>query len=188
MPYKYTIEDPPLAKFLFSSSRTALFWLIVRVYVGWVWLSAGWVKIQSAEWVGVKAGQALSQFIEVAVLKVSGAHPDVQLWYGWFLENMVLPNAADWSHLITWSEFFVGLALITGTLTGLAAFAGAFLNFNYLLAGTVSINPILFVLTIGLILAWKVAGFIGMDRVLLPFLGTPWHPGFYFEGKEKKQK
>jgi thiosulfate dehydrogenase [quinone] large subunit len=26
------------------------------------------------------------------------------------------------------------------------------------------------------ILAWKVAGYYGVDRVLLPMLGTPWRP------------
>jgi thiosulfate dehydrogenase [quinone] large subunit len=26
-------------------------------------------------------------------------------------------------------------------------------------------------------LAWKVAGYYGVDRYLLPMLGTPWHPG-----------
>ena len=26
-------------------------------------------------------------------------------------------------------------------------------------------------------LAWKVAGYYGVDRWLLPMLGTPWHPG-----------
>ena len=26
-------------------------------------------------------------------------------------------------------------------------------------------------------LAWKVAGYYGLDRYVLPLLGTPWHPG-----------
>jgi thiosulfate dehydrogenase [quinone] large subunit len=26
-------------------------------------------------------------------------------------------------------------------------------------------------------LAWKVAGYYGVDRYLLPLLGTPWQPG-----------
>jgi thiosulfate dehydrogenase [quinone] large subunit len=56
-----------------------------------------------------------------------------------------------------------------------------FMNLNYLLAGTVSINPVLFVGGIGLILAWKVAGYIGLDRFVLPKLGTPWQPGELFD-------
>jgi hypothetical protein len=49
-------------------------------------------------------------------------------------------------------------------------------NMSFLLAGSDSINPVLFTLAIGLILAWKVAGYYGFDRYLLPMLGTPWRP------------
>ncbi|MBI2247683.1 MAG: DoxX family protein, partial [Armatimonadetes bacterium] len=31
-----------------------------------------------------------------------------------------------------------------------------------------------------LILAWKVAGYYGVDAYLLPALGTPWKPGKAF--------
>ncbi len=56
-------------------------------------------------------------------------------------------------------------------LTGLAAFFGGFMNFNYLLAGSVSVNPILLVLEIGLVLAWRIAGWWGIDRWLVPAPG-----------------
>jgi thiosulfate dehydrogenase [quinone] large subunit len=59
-------------------------------------------------------------------------------------------------------------------LTGIAAFFGVFMNLNYLLAGTVSVNPVLGFLGIFLVLAWRVAGYYGVDRYLLPLLGTPW--------------
>ncbi len=45
---------------------------------------------------------------------------------------------------------------------------------NFMLAGAVSINPIIGTLAILLVLAWRVAGYYGMDSVLLPLLGTPW--------------
>jgi thiosulfate dehydrogenase [quinone] large subunit len=48
------------------------------------------------------------------------------------------------------------------------------MNLNFLLAGTVSVSPVLFFLGILLILAWKNAGYLGVDRYLLPALGTPW--------------
>jgi thiosulfate dehydrogenase [quinone] large subunit len=47
---------------------------------------------------------------------------------------------------------------------------------SFLLAGSASTNPVLFTMAIGVILAWKVAGYYGVDRWLLPMLGTPWHP------------
>lgn len=69
----------------------------------------------------------------------------------------------------------MGLGLILGILTGFAAFFGAFMNMSFLLAGSASTNPVLFTLAIGLMLAWKVAGYYGVDRWLLPRLGVPWH-------------
>ena len=51
------------------------------------------------------------------------------------------------------------------------------MNANYLLAGTVSTNPALFILATGLVLAWKVAGLIGLDSLVLPLLGVPGAPG-----------
>jgi thiosulfate dehydrogenase [quinone] large subunit len=49
------------------------------------------------------------------------------------------------------------------------------MNMSYMLAGSASTNPILFALTVGLMLAWRVAGYYGIDRYLLPILGVPWH-------------
>ena len=69
----------------------------------------------------------------------------------------------------------MGVALILGAFTGVAAVSGAFLNLNFLLAGAVNTNPVLLLLGFLLVLAWKTAGFAGLDRFLLPALGTPWH-------------
>ena len=48
------------------------------------------------------------------------------------------------------------------------------MNFNLMLAGSASTNPMLFVIAVGLILAWRVSGYIGADYYLLRFIGTPW--------------
>ena len=69
------------------------------------------------------------------------------------------------------------LGLIVGALVGIAAFFGTLMNFNFQLAGSASTNPVLFGLSVFLVLAWKVAGWWGLDRYLLPLLGTPWSAG-----------
>lgn len=171
---QYIIDDSPWARFLFTNKNSAWIWLVLRIYVGWEWLSAGWEKIHSPLWVGQNAGGAMSGFINGALSKTTGAHPDVQGWYAYFLEHIILPHIQLWSHIIAYGEVLVGVALIIGIFTGIAAFFGLFMNLNYLLAGTVSTNPILFVCGIGLIFAWRVAGYIGVDGYLLPHLGTPW--------------
>ena len=168
------IEEAPLSKFLFANTKMAWFWLIVRLYVGWQWLHAGYEKVINPAWVGSGAGTAIGGFVKGALTKTSGAHPDVSGWYASFLQNMVAPHLSTWSYMITYGELLVGIGLIIGAFTGIAAFFGLLMNLNYLLAGTVSTNPILFTLSIGIILAWRIVGYIGADRWLLRWLGTPW--------------
>jgi thiosulfate dehydrogenase [quinone] large subunit len=176
-------DDPPAARLLFGDVRLSWLWLIVRLYVGYEWLIAGWAKMQNPAWFGGSAGSALTGFLKGALAKSAGDHPDVQGWYASFLQNVVLPNASVWSNVVAVGEVLVGVALILGIFTGIAAFFGSFMNFNYLLAGTVSTNPLLLLLAIFLILAWKTAGWLGLDRWLLPLLGTPWAPGKVFKGE-----
>ncbi len=179
------VEDSPVARALFGDVRWAWLWLILRLSAGWQWLQAGWEKLHDPVWTGGKAGTALTGFVTGALTKASGAHPDVQSWYAWFLQNAVLPNAAAWGFVVSWGEFLVGVALILGIFTGIAALFGGFMNMNYLLAGTVSTNPILFLIAMALILAWKTAGWWGLDRWVLPALGTPWRPGYIFRGEDR---
>ena len=48
------------------------------------------------------------------------------------------------------------------------------------MAGAASTNGLLFAVATWLVLAWKTAGWIGLDRWLLRALGTPWRPGYLF--------
>lgn len=180
----HVIEEPPFAKALLENPKSAWLWLIVRLYVGWQWLSAGWEKVHSPVWVGKGAGAALNGFVNGALAKTAGAHPDVQGWYGWFLRTVIMHHPLLWSHLVAYGELLVGIALIIGLFTGIAAFFGLFMNFNYLLAGTVSTNPILLALGIALVLAWRVAGYFGVDHWLLPAIGTPWRSNTLPEGSQ----
>lgn len=183
------IEDSPVAQALFGDVRWSWIWFVLRLYAGWQWLSAGWGKLHTSAWAGADAGSAISGFVNHALTLTGGQHPAVQTWYAWFLQNVVLPNSVFWSYLITWGEFLVGVALILGIFTGIAALFGVFMNTNYLLAGSVSINPILMLVGLGLLLAWKTAGWFGVDRWLLPLLGTPWSPGYVFhEGQQSESK
>lgn len=167
----YTVEESAISHALFNNTKVAWFWLVVRLYVGYEWIIAGWAKVNSEAWIGSQAGNAITGFLNNALTKTAGEHPDVQWWYAEFLQSVVLSHPVFWSHLVTWGEVAVGVALIIGAFTGIAAFFGLFMNLNYLMAGTVSTNPILFTLSIGIILAWKVAGYIGYDKYVLPKLG-----------------
>jgi thiosulfate dehydrogenase (quinone) large subunit len=182
-PRNESITDPPFAVALFGDVRWAWIWLIVRLYIAYEWLVAGYDKIISPNWVGAKAGTALAGFLNNAISLTTGAHPTVQVWYASFLKAVILPAVGFWSYVVAFGEVLVGIGLLLGVFTGVAAFFGFFMNMNYILAGSVSTNPILLFLSIFIILAWKNAGWWGLDRWVLIDLGTPWSPGLAFQGK-----
>lgn len=171
------IPEPQLSRFVFSDTRFSWIWLLLRLYVGYQWVMAGWEKVTSATWVGSSAGTAIQGFLNGALAKAGGANPAVSSWYGYFISNVALPHTVLFSYLITYGELAVGLGLILGAFTGIAAFFGVLMNFNYLFAGVVSINPLLILIELFLILAWRNAGWLGLDKFLLPTLGVPWQSG-----------
>lgn len=168
------VEGPAFARYLFSNSRAGLFWLPIRIFVGFAWLEAGWYKLTDVGWTG--GGEALRGYWERAVAIPEQGRPPIAFeWYRSFIQLLLDNGAETWfAWLITFGELAVGIALLTGTLVGIAAFFGALMNMSFLLAGSASTNPVLFTMAIGLILAWRVAGYYGVDRWLLPILGTPW--------------
>ncbi|HEX8966332.1 MAG TPA: hypothetical protein VF937_00525 [Chloroflexota bacterium] len=127
-----TLQDPPLAGFLFQSSGAAWLWLIVRVWLGGEWLIEGWRALTAGP---------------------------TDLW----------PTAAGVAQVLT------GLALIAGVFVGLAATGGLLANLLALvIPGPPTADPLQMVAVVLLILAWKNAGYIGLDRWVLRVLGAPW--------------
>ena len=169
------IEGPVFARFLLSNSRAGLVWLPIRLFVGFAWLEAGWHKATGGGW--LDGGSALAGYWTNAASVPEGGRPPITYeWYRDFINLLLNNDAQSWfAPLITFGEIAVGLGLIFGVLTGFAAFFGSFMNMSFMLAGSASTNPIMFMFAVGLILAWKVAGYYGADRWLLPLLGTPWN-------------
>ncbi|MDX1437027.1 MAG: DoxX family membrane protein [Anaerolineales bacterium] len=169
-----TIRDPKIVRFLFSDTRAAWIWLPLRVWLGIQWLLAAEHKISNPAW--VQTGEALKGFWTGIIVVPDAGRPAIAYdWYRSFIQMLLDAEAYTWfGKLIAYGELLVGIALIIGAFTGIAAFFGAFMNFNFMLAGSASTNPGLFLAALGLILAWKVSGYIGLDYYLLKRLGTPW--------------
>ena len=170
--------EPAISRFFVGSSGASVVWFVVRMNVGGEWLAAGWDKITSPAW--GTSGIALTGFVNGALAKSSGPNPAVQGWYSWFLHHIVLHVIGLFSFLVTYGEFAVGAGLLLGALTGIAAGFGVLMNMNYLLSGTVSINPIIGMFGLFLCISWRVCGWIGLDHWLLPALGLPWKRGALF--------
>lgn len=139
----------------------SLAWTILRVWLGVKWLEAGWYKVVD--------GFEVNGFLQGALAKATGEHPAVQSWYASFIENFAIPNAGIFNVLVPWGEVLVGIGLILGAATIPALLAGAFMNLNFLLAGTVSTNPILMTVAIILLFVGTGATYWGADRFLTPY-------------------
>lgn len=167
------IQDPPIAQFFFSDTRSSWLWLIVRIYLGYEWLQAGLHKLTPA-W--LDGGVALKGFWEGAIVVPAEGRPSIAFgWYRDFIGFLLNTESYTWfGPLIVYGEILVGIALIVGAFVGISAFFGALMNWSFIMAGAASTNAVLFTLAVLLMLAWKVAGYIGLDYWLLAWLGTPW--------------
>ncbi len=177
-----TIQDPAIARFLFSDVRSAWIWAILRVWLGYAWFSASLHKISDPAWVG--NGEALKGFWMNSVkIPETGKAAIAYDWYRTFLTYLLDHQAYTWfGKLVAYGELLIGIGLIIGAFVGIAAFFGALLNWNFIMAGAASTNGLLLVAAILLVLAWKVAGYYGADFYLLRWLSVPWRDS---DGKAK---
>lgn len=177
------VDDPSLWKLLMTNTYWALLWLPLRFFVGRAWLGAGEHKLRDSAW--MDGGQALKGYWTGATTVPEGATSSKAGYYDWYHDLLTYMLNHEWytwfAKIVAVGEFLIGIGLIVGALVGIAAFFGTLLNFSFIMAGTTSSNPVLFGLGVFLVLGWKVAGWFGIDRVLLPALGTPWQPGTLIE-------
>ena len=166
------IKLPSFLTNLFNHPLAGLIWLPIRVWLGWQWISAALHKFESPAW--MQTGTALKGFWAGAVaIPATGTAPIHYAWYRTFLQFLLNTQAYTWfAKLVPVGEFTVGLCLILGLFTGFAAFMGGFMNWNFMMAGSASVNPMFFALSVLLVMAWKVSGYFGLDYVLVPWLGS----------------
>ena len=147
-------QEPRWARFLFASRAAAWLWLVIRLYLAYIFIPAGWHKITEGGWVFGDGSPIMGM--------VSGATSaeGTPAWYVWFLENIVAPNASLFATLVAVGELAVGLGLLVGLLTGIAAFFAVFMSGNFVLAGSLGSNPAIIILGLFLVVAWRNAGWI----------------------------
>lgn len=168
------VQDPPFVYKLFNTTLAVYVWLLLRVWLGYKWIDAALHKIDNPAW--TQTGDAIKGYWERSVIIPAEGRPAITFdWYRNFIQGLIDSEAHSWfGPMVAYGEFLIGVALILGAFTGVAAFFGAFMNWNFMMAGSASSNPMLFLVAIVLIMAWKVAGYIGADYYLLKWIGTPW--------------
>ena len=168
------IQEPEFITKLFGDVRFSVLWLALRIWLGWQWLEAGLHKVEDPAW--TQTGEAIQSYWARAVSIPETGRPAITFdWYRSFLQFFIDTESHTWfAPLVAYGELLIGIALIIGAFVGISAFFGAVLNWNFMMAGSASSNPMLFVVALVLIFAWKTAGYLGADYYLLRWLGTPW--------------
>ncbi|WEK54874.1 MAG: DoxX family protein [Candidatus Cohnella colombiensis] len=158
-----------LAKFVRENKWVAVVLTVLRVYIGWEWLHHGWDKLKG----GFDATGYLTNAVNNPVLdKATGEQ--IYPTYTAFIEHFALPNAKLFNFVIPLGEFLVGLGLILGGLTVVAALGGLLMNFMFLFAGTISTNPWFVLFGFIFVYAGYNTGRFGLDYYLLPLIRKGW--------------
>lgn len=179
---------------IFHSPVLRPVWFVLRVALGIFWFLSGYGKLTdpTGVWVGAKAGTAIRGFwLQSAGLAggadaATGASPAAGAaaggpvspfgWYRAFLRFMLEGHHEVWfSYMLVAGELLIGIGLIFGALTTISALMAAFMNLNFMLAGAVSTNPILYTGALLLAFAGYNAGYYGLDRFIIPLI-QKWPP------------
>lgn len=173
------IESWSWARTLFAERNvvSGTVWLVVRVLLGWSWISGALEKFgsYSSAWAN---GKVVQGFAQRALADMSGAHPSViggtfgwnKAWLTWVSDSgykVIGP-------VIPFAEMTVGVLLVIGLFTGVAAALGLLLNLSFMFGGSDGVNPVYALTAVAIIAAWRVAGTYGLDRWALPTVGVPW--------------
>lgn len=154
-----------ITKWLRENVYAAGLLLLLRLYIGWQWLDAGWHKLTN----GFDASGFLKNAIDKPVVE-SGTKELVYPNFVYFVKHFALPNVDLFNWVIPIGETLVGLGVILGVLTTAAMFFGLLMNFMFMMAGTVSSNPWLILLGMFVLCAGANAGKFGGDYYVLPYL------------------
>jgi thiosulfate dehydrogenase [quinone] large subunit len=148
-----------IVRWPFTSRLASPIWLAVRLYLAYTWFTMGLDKLSSGFLTGDPIGDIL-KLTGSGVLPVplEAFRPVAQL----LVDLGVTPLL---SYSMPFLEMAIALAFISGILIVPAALGAIFLNANFLLSGIaiVALDGRFIVLQLLLILAWQVAGYIGLE-------------------------
>lgn len=158
-----TRTNLPVWEGLKASKLTALAWTAMRVWLGVMWIQAGYAKIWGAEAAGFLHGNGAG----VAGFAAHGT--PAYSWWGSFLHGFVVPNAGAIGILVAVSEFAIGIALVAGLFTRVAALGSLALLFTYVMSGTASVCAFYAAIAIVILVMWRTSSWIGADGLIAAY-------------------
>ena len=161
----------PVWEGLKSSKLAALVWTGMRVWLGVMWIQAGSAKIWGAE----AAGFLHNNGAGVAGFAAHGT--PAYSWWGSFLHGFVVPNAGPLGVLIAVAEFSIGVALVAGLFTRVAALGSLALLFTYVMSGTASVCAFYAAIAIVILVMWRTSSWIGIDGLISAYRQR--HPSLF---------
>ena len=87
-------------------------------------------------------------------------------WWGSFLHCFVVPNAGGIGVLVAVAEFAIGVALVAGLFTRIAALGSLALLFTYVMSGTASVCAFYALFAIVILTMWRTSSWIGIDGLI----------------------
>src|ERR1700691_4353126 len=165
------VKTPRSLYWLQRSKAAALVWNAMRIWLGVMWLQAGIAKVWGSE---------NSAFLHNSGAGVAGfaAHGvPAYTWWGSFLHSFVVPNAGWIAVLVAVAEFAIGVALVTGLFTRVAALGSLALLFTYVMSGTASVCAFYALFAIVILVMWRTSSWIGADGLIASYQQR--HPNLF---------
>jgi thiosulfate dehydrogenase [quinone] large subunit len=156
-------SNPPVWEWIKQSKLLAIGWLAMRVWLGAMWIEAGYEKL----WGNESAGFMHHNGAGVAGFAAHGKA--AYSWWGTFLHSFVVPNSGWIGVLVSVAEFAIGLALVAGLFTRLAALGSLLLLFTYVMSGTASVCAFYALFAIVILTMWRTASWIGADGLIASY-------------------
>ena len=196
-------QDKTIVEKHISVTTPSLWLVPIRLFLGYSWLMEGIKKLNdgwlvrslltgmpadggSSASTGAEAADTAGKAVAAVVDAVSSAsvsetgeklfrivYDYTPSWYAWIANNIVIPNALVFQILIVLAEIGIGLALISGTFTFVAAIAALGLNLNFILStGLYEHNW--WYIPAALCLLGGAGRAFGVDYYLIPYLMRQW--------------
>jgi thiosulfate dehydrogenase (quinone) large subunit len=151
---------PGVLTWLRQSKYASIAWLAVRVWVGCMWVQAGWAKVFGAE------NPAFLHNNGAGVAGFAGHGAAAYSWWASVMHSFVVPNASWIAVLVAFGELAIGLGLVVGFLTRTAAVCSLLLLFTYVMSGTASVTAFYALCALIVLATWRTSTWIGLDGVI----------------------